>query len=419
MKRVYVILISAAFLMMITGKALFAGEVDVLVDKLVEKGILSPVEAQIILDETKQEVAKDLAQGKSYALPDWVQRTKLKGDLRLRYQYDDKDLDSVSGRNRERVRFRLGIESKVNGQWKIAAGLASGSSDPRSTNQTLQDTFSSKGINLDYMYAQYTAAPWLSVVGGKMERKPILWEPTDLLWDGDINPEGAALVLSKGMEGIDLFMNTGFFVIDESSSKSKEPWMSYAQPGLKWEIGEDVSLKAAATYYYIDSKGYDIDNSANTNSLSGANHKYNYDSISPAFELGIKKPFGGMVPYSGLFGEYVSAFDPKNDNDGYVAGFKFGDKKVEKKGEWQAKYIYRRLERDAWLDALPDSDAYDGDTNVKGHEIVFEYGLGKNVTLGLDYYFMEPIKTLSGVSDHSLGSSNEQQVLQADVVMKF
>ena len=128
---------------------------------------------------------------------------------------------------------------------------------------------------------------------------------------------------------------------------------------------------------------------------------------------------GGIVPYGALFGEYIHSFDPDTDRDGWATGFKFGDKKVQKNGQWQAKYIYRRLERDAWVDFLPDSDAYDGDTNVKGHEVIFEYGLAKNVTLGLDYYYMEPIKTLPGVSDHSLGPDNEQQVVQVDVVTKF
>ena len=396
-----------------------AGEVGILVDKLVEKGILNPVEAQIILDETKQEVAKEIAQAKYSSLPEWVQKLKLKGDFRLRYQHDDKDLDSVSGRNRGRIRYRLGVETKVNDQVKVAAGLASGGSDPRSTNQTFQDTFSTKGINLDYAYVEYAARPWLTFVGGKMPRKGILWEPTDLLWDGDITPEGGAILLTKSINDLDLFVNLGLFHIDESSSKSDEPYMGYIQPGINLKLSDGISLKGAVTGYIVQTAEYDIDNSAGTNTLNGANHQYDYDAVSPAFELAVKEPLGGIVPYLSLFGEYVNAFDPSDDSSGFAAGIKLGDKKVKKAGQWQIKYIYRRLERDAWFDALPDSDAYDGDTNVKGHEIALNYGLNKNITFGLDYYFMQPIKTLSGVSDHSLGSGNEQHVIQADLVFKF
>lgn len=408
----------------VIGLALFnlpakAVEVDILVDKLVEKGILSPVEAQIILDETKQQVAKEIAQGKNSSLPAWVQSLKLKGDFRLRYQYDDKDLDSASGRNRGRIRYRLGIESKVNDKLKVAAGLASGGTDPRSTNQTFQDTFSTKGINLDYAYAEYAARPWLTLLGGKMPRKGILWEPTDLLWDGDITPEGGAILLSKSVNGVDFFTNLGLFQIDESSSKSDEPYMGYIQPGVKLKLGKNVTLKGAVTGYLVQTAEYDIDNSAGTNTLNGSNHKYDYDAVSPAFELAVKEPLGGIVPYFSLFGEYVNAFDPSDDNNGFAAGIKLGEQKVKDKGQWQAKYIYRHLERDAWFDALPDSDAYDGDTNVKGHELALDYGLSKNVTFGLDYYYMQPIDPLSGVSDHSLGSGNEQHIIQADLVLKF
>ena len=59
---------------------------DVLLEKLVDKGILTPTEASIIKDETKQQVSKELVEQRSYALPEWVQKIKIKGDLRVRYQ---------------------------------------------------------------------------------------------------------------------------------------------------------------------------------------------------------------------------------------------------------------------------------------------------------------------------------------------
>jgi len=418
-RKIILVLVGLAVSILLLPFSSQAGEIDILVQKLVDKGVLSQGEAQQILTETKEEVRAQLAKGDMDTLPAWIRNMKLKGDFRLRYQYDDKDKDSVSGRNRGRIRYRLGIETDINDQVKVAAGLASGSSDPRSTNQTFQDTFSTKGINLDYAYVKYAAQPWLTLFGGKMIGKDILWEPTDLLWDGDITPEGGAAVLSKSVDNMDFFANLGFFPIDESSSASDEPYMGYIQPGVQIKLNDNTSLKGAVTAYTVQSAEYDIDNSAGTNTLVGSNHKYDYDAISPAFELGFSEPLGGVVPYFSLFGEYVKAFDPDDEDEGFAAGIKFGDKKVSSPGQWQIKYIYRYLERDAWLDALPDSDAYDGDTNVKGHEIQWTYGLSKNITFGLDYYYMQPIKTLSGISDHSLGSGNEQHVIQADLVFKF
>ena len=71
--------------------------------------------------------------------------------------------------------------------------------------------------------------------------------------------------------------------------------------------------------------------------------------------------------------------------------------------------MYRRLEKDAWIDAYPDSDSYGGETGIKGHEVVFTYGLAKNVTLGLDYYYMENIT----------GPTIGENIVQTDVEFKF
>jgi hypothetical protein len=396
-----------------------AGEIDLLIEKLVEKGVLTHGEAQQIVTETKEEMRTQLAKGKVESLPKWLQNMKLKGDLRLRYQYDEKRINSKSGRHRGRIRYRLGLDTKVNDRFQVGAGLASGGDDPRSTNETLKDTFETKRIQLDYAYAAYTAAPWATIYGGKMKRKPILWAPTDLLWDGDINPEGVALHFEKKINPL-LFFNTGWFVLDadESSGNRGEPWMAYFQPGIEQKFDDGIKLKGAVTAYIINTKGWEMDHSDEINT-TGSPHAYNYDAVSPAVEVSISDPFDGLVPYCALFGEYVTAFDPPRDETGYALGLKFGDKKVKDWGQWQFKYVYRRLERDAWPDFLPDSDAYDGDTNVKGHEFILKYGLAKNVTLGLDYYLMQPIQTLSGVSDHSNGSDNKQHLLQVDVVLKF
>ncbi len=79
-------------------------------------------------------------------------------------------------------------------------------------------------------------------------------------------------------------------------------------------------------------------------------------------------------------------------------------KKVKKKGGWLFKYMFRRLERDAWLDVFPDSDSFGGKTDVQGHELVLEYGLTDGVVLGLDYYRMKRIS-----------HDDDQNVLQIDL----
>ncbi|MCM8763254.1 MAG: putative porin, partial [Candidatus Omnitrophica bacterium] len=222
--KLFFCLLVAAVVFNYIDRPSYAGEIDILLQKLVDKGILSPGEAQEIKTETQEQVKKEIAQGKYSNLPEWIQKMKFKGDFRLRYQYDhEKNIGtnaSKTDRNRGRFRLRLGLEAKPNDKILAAVGIASGKTgDPRSTNQTFQDAFDKKPIILDYAYAQYSPKPWVTLIGGKMKNP--LWEPGDLIWDTDITPEGGSVNFSKKLNSkTALFLNTGVFVIDENNSGS-------------------------------------------------------------------------------------------------------------------------------------------------------------------------------------------------------
>jgi len=70
------------------------------------------------------------------------------------------------------------------------------------------------------------------------------------------------------------------------------------------------------------------------------------------------------VPLVAVFGQYVKS-DADVDSKGWLVGVKFGHKKVKELGQWQVKYNYRRLKKDAWPDFLLDSDSYGGATDEK------------------------------------------------------
>ena len=84
MKRILIVAVALLALIGVYQTPVLAGEVDVLLETLVEKGILTAMEASIIKDETKQRVTKEIEEGKSYSVPTWVQKTLGKGDFRLR-----------------------------------------------------------------------------------------------------------------------------------------------------------------------------------------------------------------------------------------------------------------------------------------------------------------------------------------------
>lgn len=398
--------------------------VDALVNKLVEKGFLTEKEAADLELEIAADEKMMREDGLKQGLPTRVHNTKLKGDFRLRYQYERKETDA-DARLRGRIRYRLGLDTKVNDQINVGLGIASGADDPRSTNQTTTDTFERPDVRMDLAYGEYKPIDSLQFIGGIFPRSGYLWTPTDLLWDGDINPQGGSARWEKKLnDRLTPYLNTGVWVIDEVSSTTSDradPFMHYAQGGMKFKEG-DWSANVAGIYYGFNGlKGTCPDWSAATNtgittsssgSCSAGSLRYDYDSMGASAELALVTPFEfEAIPEVGIFGDFIRNIDGNevDNNAGWALGAKIGDKKVVSNGQWQFKYIFANLGKDAFVDFTPDSDRYSGRTDARSHEGILEYGLSKNVSLALDYYQSKRIKA----------AENPEHLIQADINMKF
>jgi len=324
----------------------------------------------------------------------WANKIKLKGDIRLRYQHQSED-GVASDRDRGRVRYRLGIIAKPAEGWEVGAGLASGGSDLRSTNQSFDSTFSTKGINLDYAYAQYQFNENFTGIGGKFQFKNYLYTATDLMWDGDINPEGFSINYSRNNGLGATFANGGIWVLEENSSSDDDPFMYYLQLGQNFGSGNMFGT-IAGTYY-----NFEEINKLGDIVTDGTNTDFRFSGIfSLSGELGMKDVFGSGSRVS-IIADWVTNNDTDTPQDnGYSIGLKASQ------GNWSFKYIYADMEENAWPDILPDSDRFDGLTGIDGHEFIIDYDLMKNVTLGLDYYNID------------IGAIN-QDLFQFDVVVKF
>ena len=120
----------------------------------------------------------------------------LSGDVRLRAEPffggpSDQSLDRARGR----VRVRFNALADLGSQFRTGITLASGDvNDPTSTNATLTGFYTRKAVALDQAFVQFTPSAFksLTLVGGKF-RYP--WYNTELTWDKDLNPEGAAETL--------------------------------------------------------------------------------------------------------------------------------------------------------------------------------------------------------------------------------
>lgn len=391
---------------------LHAGELDRLVNELVEKGVLDAGKAQEILTLTEEEMRTDMNSGKVTTMPTWIQKMNLKGDFRFRNQWEAAEDDTVS-RMRQRIRFRLNGEAAVSKGINVGFGLVSGSSDPRSTNQTLENQFSTKTIMLNYTYGSYTFPKYASVLIGKFYSSLGFWTPTDYMWDTDITIEGLAASFSYKK----LFLNSGIYLLDEKGKVkdvlADNPRMLILQPGIALMQEGKYSLKVAAAYYRFNkTKDYSFDNVTKTNSFyTVGSNKYltlGYNNFNLAVETAL---YEKVFPYIGICFEMNQNLEAESDtaNSGMAFGVAFGSDKIKNKGQWQVKYLYRKLQKDAWLDFLTDNDTYGGRTDVKGGEIIVQYGLSKNVVLGLDYYMIENLR----------GTIKSEQVLQTDLQFKF
>lgn len=405
-----------------------AGELDLLLDRLVEKNVIDPGEAQEIRIGTQEEVKKEISQQRHSTLPMWLQTLKLRGDVRLRYQFNDNH-NRRYNQHRGRYRLRFFADAKVNDKVYTGFGFASGNSaDPRSTNQTFTDNNGKKNLYIDYVFAEYNANDNLAITAGRTKNP--LWLTTDMLWDTDVNLEGlSARVNAPFNYNWRLFANAGAVILNESSSDPQDPVMFFVQPGVSWRDDDGVyDLKAGAAVYAFNHVRHSAalahrpsaaDGYLLANTLAGGKYKYGYDAVSPELEFNANildpKPvpllnylLGYNLSYAGVFGNYIKSTDHSRNSEGWIAGFKLGQRKVEDAGQWQLRYSKRRLQRDAWLDNYPDSDFFGGSVGVKGDELLLTLGLLRDFAVDLDWYSAAPIA--SGVGE---------RLFQADVNLKF
>src|SRR4029450_573579 len=163
----YCLATTAVLLAQSTTSRLQAQSADALIDKLVEKGILSVKEA----NELREEADRNFSQAYSVksGLPDFVQALRISGDLRARYEgfYSDARYAESEGggefvnRSRYRFRVRVGIVASLFENLEVGLRLGSaeplrgGGGDPISGNTTFQDNASRKAVFIDQAYGRW------------------------------------------------------------------------------------------------------------------------------------------------------------------------------------------------------------------------------------------------------------------------
>jgi hypothetical protein len=435
-----------------------AQSADALIDKLVEKGILTVKEA----NELREESDKNFSQAYSVksGMPDWITALKFNGDFRGRFEETNTENDAYHTRDRFRYRVRFGITASFIDNFDVGLRLASGNpqtnpggtlvgGSPITANTDLSSLESRKFIWVDAAYAKWTPilnSDWtLSATIGKMDNPFLL---SNMIWDYDINPEGGAFQLVHNFSDKQSLRGIGaFFVLDEinqgvgsvpSISPEYDPYLYGGQLLLesKWtpkfettlgvavfDIVHNDSLSALVQPFY---------NSGNSRSATTSQLLHNFNPIigtaSATYTLESFPLYAGAFPMR-VMGEYMDNPGASENNQAYRAGLTLG--RAGHKRTWEISYRYQWLEADAWFDALVDDDngayyatgnpqlvgtgkasGWFGGTNVKGHLVQATYSFTDYLNFTFTYY-------LNDLIIRTPGQSSAASHFMADLMWRF
>lgn len=302
----------------------------------------------------------------------WAERMRWKGDFR--YRYENIDEQGKDSRNRSRIRARTSLVADVTPTVEVGLGLATGGDDPVSANVTIGGGGSKKDINLDLAYFAWSGLANTRVVGGKFENHLVKPQNTGLLWDGDWRPEGLGLAWDNGT-----FFAQGLGTWLEGDSRNGTEFGWVAQAGMQLKLGGSGKLMFGGGYSEFNIAGRtpvfgDPDdfygNSYVRDPITGELvFAHNYHELQAFAEYSFDlagRPFA-------LFADYVVNTDVDENDTGYLFGAKFGSAKA--RGSWDVSYFYEKLEADAVVGLVTDSDFGGGGTDAKGHVLQGTYAL--------------------------------------------
>lgn len=439
--------------------SLFGQASDPLIDKLVDKGILTVKEANDLREESDTGLSKAL-QVKN-GLPDWVTALKINGDVRGRYEgilLDETSKNSAAAnagngffpdRHRFRYRLRLGVVATIKDDFEFGMRLTSSEpytgganpGDPISGNTTLTGNGSKKFIYLDQAYGKWSPLHTGLLNGGlTLGKMEMPFSNSDIVWDSDYTPEGIAETLGFQLTDTQSLKLTGgqfaLNELDNVAGASRDAYLlgGQARWDAKWTPKWQSTL-GVGWYGLLNPRSLELGTavpnkaSGNTRDVGGslAGH-YNPVVLDGAltYTLASFPLYTGAFPIK-LAGDYVSNPAIKDGNTGFSAGLTFG--KAGKRNTWEVSYRYKYLERDAWFEELVDSDTgafygagyngsgtgYKSGTNVKGHVVKAGYSPFDAFTLN----FAVLMTSLINNPSESANIKSDTVRFQVDANLKF
>lgn len=260
-----------------------------LIDALVRKGVLKDQEAEQIRTQLSRDFAANTPAGK-LNLSSSVKELKLSGDVRARWQYDNRDpqtngsLDTGDQRSRFRLRLRINGDYKLNDNFFAGFGLQT-EQKADSGNQTMAgdgsggagqgEYFENYNVYISKAFVGWNPVSGVTLVAGKQINP---FYTTDMVWDADINPTGFTqrVDLHKlfSLGALELSLVSGQFIVADTANESavrgsdayskgnnRDAWIYQNQLIATLPITESIKATIAPSYYCSNGAYYNYSNS--------------------------------------------------------------------------------------------------------------------------------------------------------------
>ena len=314
------------------------------------------------------------------------------GDLRLR-QEANFHLDQGPNRHRTRLRLRFGANYQAFDELLVGLRLTTGDrTDPRSAHVTFGSGFDRFEITLDRAFVQYRrdgVLP-LELTAGKFAH-PFALNPVygELVWDGDLQPEGAAARLSlpsKGPLRSAALTGGAYWLIEQGAAEDTMLFVAESRVGLSLPKETDATL-SLAWYEYRDPtpKGSHVlfrDNAGNaTIDRDGDGNADDFRSdFGIAHAIVSLSRMLGTLPMTWSVEAAHNARARGGRDDAFAIGASLGQRR--NRGDWRGYYQWQVIQQEAVFSPFTQDDFLLA-TNFRGHVAGVQYQLADKAGLHL------------------------------------
>jgi hypothetical protein len=272
---------------MIERQAICAEIQDPVLNLLLKKGVVSEEEAhsaQVEADAIRTNGVMPSSESK-WKISNGLKNVELYGDVRTRFEY--RSVQDPNGGDIELKRFRLAVRLGLRGEafdnfyYGVRLDTASNPRSPwvtlgtSSSGTPYQGPFgkSTFGINVGQGYLGWRGLDWLDISVGKF---PNPLYTTTMVWDSDLNPEGATEKFKYTVGEANFFATLGQFVYQDTNPSKTSPgyfnlgydssnplFLLAWQAGVDYHITKKLSAKVAPALYNYTGHGQNVTSGLN------------------------------------------------------------------------------------------------------------------------------------------------------------